>query len=164
MRRLTDLAVTALLVSSSICGMETNIEQSNPSGSQGAENQKIAKANFSDGTICTRGQGVPKGEKKAVELCMLSALSYANGHGVPKDEKKAVELYTLSAAQGNASAQYNLGVMYANGHGVPKDEKKALELYTLSAAQGNASAQNKLGVRYPNGHDEPKDETKASQS
>ena len=31
--------------------------------------------------------------------------------------KKAVELYTKSANQGDAKAQYNLGVMYAKGQG-----------------------------------------------
>ena len=41
-----------------------------------------------------------------------------------KDEKKAVEWYEKAAAQGYASAQYNLGVCYEDGQGVAKDEKK----------------------------------------
>ena len=34
------------------------------------------------------------------------------------------ELYTLSANQGDARAQYNLGVCYGNGDGVEQDMKK----------------------------------------
>lgn len=50
---------------------------------------------------------------------------YADGEGVDKDEKRAVELFTITAEQGNAVAQYNLGVMYEHGRGVDKDEKRA---------------------------------------
>ena len=56
--------------------------------------------------------------------------------------------YRLAAEQGNASAQYNLGVMYQNGQGVPQDYKTAVKWYRLAAEQGNASAQGNLGVMY----------------
>jgi len=35
--------------------------------------------------------------------------------GVQRDELEAVRLYRLSAEQGNASAQFNLGLCYDNG-------------------------------------------------
>jgi TPR repeat protein len=38
-----------------------------------------------------------------------------------QDYATALRLWTPMAEQGNASAQYNLGIMYANGQGVPKD-------------------------------------------
>ena len=41
-----------------------------------------------------------------------------------------------AAEQGDASAQYNLGVMYANGEGVPEDYVKAYAWINLAAAQG----------------------------
>ena len=53
------------------------------------------------------------------------------------------------AEQGDADAQYNLGVRYANGEGVLKDEAEAVRWYRLSADQGNADAQFNLGVGTP---------------
>ena len=63
----------------------------------------------------------------------------------------------LQAEQGDASAQYNLGVSYANGEGVLKDEAEAVRWYRLSADQGNATAQYNLGVSYANGEGVLKD-------
>ena len=55
--------------------------------------------------------------------------------------------FTKLAGQGDADAQYNLGVMYGNGEGVEKDAKREAELYILSANQGHAKAQYNLGVK-----------------
>ena len=55
------------------------------------------------------------------------------------------------AEQGDARAQYNLGVMYDKGDGVEKDYREALKWYTKAAQQGDARAQNNLGVMYDNG-------------
>jgi len=38
---------------------------------------------------------------------------YRNGKGVPEDDKEAVKWFQLAAEQGNAIAQYNLGVAYS---------------------------------------------------
>ena len=38
-----------------------------------------------------------------------------------------------TAKQGNAEAQYNLGVIYHNGEGVPKDDAKAFHWYEKAA-------------------------------
>ena len=81
-----------------------------------------------------------------------------NGRGVPKDYDEAVKWYRLAAAQGNALAQNNLGVMYENGLGVPKDYDEAIKWYRLAAAQGNAAAQNNLGGMYANGRGVPQDD------
>ena len=61
------------------------------------------------------------------------------------------------AAQGNAAAQYNLGVMYVKGEGVPQDYKESLKWYRLAAEQGLAKAQYNLGVMYVKGEGVPKD-------
>jgi|GEM_PF-2564724 len=55
------------------------------------------------------------------------------------------------AEQGDARAQYNLGVMYGNGNGVLKDNKICLKWYTLAAEQGHADAQYNLGAMWDNG-------------
>src|SRR2546425_204069 len=57
----------------------------------------------------------------------------------------AVRLLDQAASEGNAEAQYSLGIMYEHGRGVSKDEVKAVEWYLKSAMQGNAAAQNNLG-------------------
>ncbi len=49
------------------------------------------------------------------------------------------------AEQGNAKAQYNLGVMYDKGRGVPQDYAKAVGWWRKAAEQGDAKAQYKIG-------------------
>ena len=55
------------------------------------------------------------------------------------------------ANQGDAEAQYNLGVAYYNGEGVEQSHSKAVYWYQKSAEQGDAEAQYNLGVAYYNG-------------
>ena len=50
------------------------------------------------------------------------------------------------AEQGDAYAQFDLGVMYDTGRGVPQDAAEAVRWYRLAAAQGDAYAQYDLGV------------------
>ena len=82
---------------------------------------------------------------------------YANGEGVPKDDKTAVKWWKLAAEQGDASAQYYLGVMYDKGQGVPEDDKTAVKWYTLAAEQGSTTTQFNLGVMYDSGQGVPQD-------
>ena len=72
-----------------------------------------------------------------------------------------VEEYRKAAAQGDANAQYNLGVMYDNGDGVTQDYQTALKWYRKAAAQGDATAQYALGVMYDNGNGVTQDYQKA---
>jgi TPR repeat protein len=53
------------------------------------------------------------------------------------DYKRALRLYGAAAAQGNAYAQYNLGLMYANGIGITKDYVHAHMWLTLAAASSD---------------------------
>ncbi len=76
--------------------------------------------------------------------------------------KKAATLWQKAADQGNASAQYNLGVMYKNGQGVKQDYFKAKELYQKAADQGSAGAQLNLGVMYDEGYGVKQDYFKAA--
>ena len=55
------------------------------------------------------------------------------------------------AEAGDASAQYNLGLMYRHGDGVLKDSFEAVKWYRKSAEQGYALAQLNLGVMYNKG-------------
>ena len=60
--------------------------------------------------------------------------------------------YKPLAEQGNAFAQFNLGLMYYNGEGVIKDYREAVRWWRKAAEQGDADAQYNLGVMYHNGH------------
>ena len=57
-----------------------------------------------------------------------------------EDKNNKIYRYTKSAEQGDATAQYNLGVCYYNGQGVAQDNKKAVYWFTKSVEQGNADA------------------------
>ena len=86
----------------------------------------------------------------------------------------------LLAEQGEAHAQYNLGVMYDYGEGVPENNAEAIKWYRLAAEQGNANAQShlfeetkvlaekgeafaqyNLGVMYENGKGVPENDADA---
>ena len=56
------------------------------------------------------------------------------------DYTTALRLWRPLAEQGNARAQFNLGLMYANGRGVPQDYAQAVKWYRLAADQGIADA------------------------
>ncbi len=78
-----------------------------------------------------------------------------------KDYATALRLWRPFAEQGNADAQYNLGVMYDKGKGVPQDYVQAVAWYRKAADRGNAIAQYNLGNRYDNGKGVPQDYVQA---
>src|SRR5262245_52424842 len=57
-----------------------------------------------------------------------------------RDYGTAVRLVRPLAEQGNAGAQYTLGVFYDNGLGVPQDHVSSYMWFSLSAAQGREGA------------------------
>ena len=61
---------------------------------------------------------------------------YSDGRGVPQNYAEAARLYRLAAEQGDALAQYNLGVMYGNGQGLPQNYQLAYMWFSLAAAKG----------------------------
>ena len=67
------------------------------------------------------------------------------------DYATALREWTPLAEQGDATAQFNLGLMYDNGQGVPQNHKTAVKWYRLAAEQGIAFAQGNLGVMYGTG-------------
>ena len=64
---------------------------------------------------------------------------------------QAIELFRPLADQGDAGAQYNLGVTYDKGEGVIQDYKEVVKWYRLAAKKGDATAQYNLGLMYDNG-------------
>lgn len=73
------------------------------------------------------------------------------------DDVEALKWYRLSAEQGNANAQFMIGLMYDRGEGVPENDAEAVKWYRLAAEQGDAEAQYNLGNMYANGEGVPED-------
>jgi TPR repeat protein len=100
-------------------------------------------------------------------IILIAALVLPSGCASvsPPIDTPAADLQTLQkqAAQGNASAQFNLGWLSVEGNGGPQDYAKARQWYELAAAQGNAAVQFFLGVLYANGKGGPQDYVKARQ-
>jgi TPR repeat protein len=61
------------------------------------------------------------------------------------------------AEQGDAAAQYKLGVRYDRGQGVSQDYQEALHWYRLAAAQGHSAAQYNLCMMSDVGQGLPQD-------
>jgi len=78
--------------------------------------------------------------------------AYARG-----DYVTAMRLWRPLADQGDADAQYNLGLMYFQGTGVLQDYAAAMSWFRKAADQGQAYAQYNLGVMYDKGTGVPQD-------
>jgi len=83
----------------------------------------------------------------------LGLLYYRGSKDVPRNEAEAAKWFRLAAQHGDATAQFNLGVMYSEGQGVPQDHAKAVHFYRLAAEQGNPQAEYNLGLSYADGDD-----------
>ncbi len=99
--------------------------------------------------------------KRFVALCLM-AVAFATAPAFADfdrgleaydkgDYKTALAEWQPLAKQGNAGAQFYLGLMYNSGQGVLQDYKEAVKWYRLSAEQGAETAQYNLGVMYENG-------------
>lgn len=75
------------------------------------------------------------------------AEQYYFAEGLP-DYQQALPWFEKSAKQGNATAQYYLGVMYHEAQGVERDDTQAAYWFTQAAKQGDSDAQFMLGNLY----------------
>src|ERR1041384_6338872 len=82
------------------------------------------------------------------------------------DYALAAKEFMADATQGNAVAQYNLGILYHDGRGVPKDFNEAVRWFRLAAEQGTApgasDGQFLLAWSYQEGEGVPKDYKEAA--
>ncbi len=65
------------------------------------------------------------------------------------------------ADQGDADAQWQIGVRYHNGDGVPHDDAQAMQWFQRAAEQGHVTAQATLGAYYWAGRGVPQDLSQA---
>lgn len=131
-------------------------------------------ANYRLGVCYYYGYGVTKDLTKAVELFRLVPDKWIGGVNsgellsrpfkevsLTEWQKRSLCWLKKMAAQGNANAQYNLGLYYEGQVGEISEKnsqanldywKRAVAWFTKSTAQGNARAQYRLGLWYYEGH------------
>jgi TPR repeat protein len=68
---------------------------------------------------------------------------YDDGRGVSQDYRQSVQRYLKSAEQGNAAAQFNLGLLYDNGLGGSQDYVEAHKWENLAAARAPGADQKR---------------------
>jgi len=78
------------------------------------------------------------------------------------DYVTALRLWRSLADEGDADAQYNLGVMYNNGDGVSQDYAEAMKWHRKAADQGNGNAQFNLGFMLNQGRGMPQNYAEAA--
>jgi TPR repeat protein len=89
----------------------------------------------------------------ALNISVVCASDFEDGLAAheTKDFATALRKFKSAAAQGDARAQSNIGLMFHNGQGVVQDYAESMRWYKLAAAQGHSSAQFNLGIQYDNG-------------
>jgi len=81
--------------------------------------------------------------------------------GMSQDNTENVKWVRKAANEGDASAQFMLGVMYTSGEGVSQDYAEAVKWIRKAAKKGVALAQFKLADMYIKGEGVPQDFTEA---
>lgn len=85
----------------------------------------------------------------------------AEGDSPKQDQQQLVAKYRKAADQGDAPAQFTMGLMYFDGKGVAQDDRQAEAWYRKAAEQGYPSAQVNLGLMYFFGRGVSKDDHQA---
>jgi uncharacterized protein len=122
------------------------------------------------GVLYGTGAGVAKDEEQARKLFQRAAeagnprgvsnLAALGGAGAPSDPARAREMLA-KAAETNAEAQYQLGMILAEGTGGAKDEAAARSLFEKAAAQNHPGALAQMGEFAEAGRGGPKDKDAA---
>ncbi len=122
------------------------------------------------GVLYGTGSGVAKDEAQARKLFERAAeagnprgvsnLAALGGGGGSADPARARELLA-KAAETNAEAQYQLGLMMADGTGGAKDDVGARNLFEKAAAQNHRGALERMGAFTQEGRGGPKDSAAA---
>jgi uncharacterized protein len=122
------------------------------------------------GVLYGTGAGVTKDEAQARKLFERAAqagnprgvsnLAALSGGAAPSDPAQARQLLA-KAAETNAEAQYQLGLMLADGTGGPQDDAGARALFEKAAAQNHPAALERIGTFALEGRGGPKDKDAA---
>jgi TPR repeat protein len=122
------------------------------------------------GVLYGTGSGVARDEAQARKLFERAAqagnprgvtnLAALGGGSTSSEPARARELLA-KAAETNAEAQYQLGLMLAEGTGGAKDDVGARSLFEKAAAQNHAGALERMGAFTQEGRGGPKDSSAA---
>lgn len=99
----------------------------------------------------------------SIYLFCLSIPCFAQNTVQAQEDIQAAQTAMQKAGQGDAEAQYILGIMYEDGSGVEQNRAKAFLWYEKSALQGYKDAQSTLAWMYDIGNGAPQDYYKAAQ-
>jgi hypothetical protein len=99
----------------------------------------------------------------ASQRSMVKVASTDSGQSAADQRALAKSLPALRklAGQGDADAQWQIGVRYHNGEDVPRDDTQAMQWFLRAAEQGHVTAQATLGAYYWAGRGVPQDLSKA---
>jgi TPR repeat protein len=92
------------------------------------------------------------------QLIAPRAPATVDAHRTPKappspNEKMAAKKQLRQAAdQGDANAQYHLGLSYANGQGLPRNEIEAVKWFRKAAEKNHPEALLAMGLCYQDGY------------
>lgn len=108
-------------------------------------------------------------ERKDYKKALAGFMRLAQGDSAPApeaevskdDQQQRVAKYRKAAEQGDAAAQFIMGLMYFDGRGLAQDDRQAEVWYRKAAEQGYASAQVNLGLMYFFGRGVSKDDQQA---
>ena len=89
--------------------------------------------------------------KHLTKLLATALLALGLNQAVWADDASDFRQTLQLAEQGNAEAQFSLGLMYDNGQGVRQDYAEAFRWYRKAAEQGLVQAQTDLGNGYAQG-------------
>ena len=144
------------------------------SGTASAAEQGSANAQYALGVMYDTGRGVPQDYRAGAPVVSPGGGAGRRERAVRprrdvrqrpgrrgRTSAQAVQWYRKAAEQGNAGAQYALGVMYDLGRGIARDYSQAVLWYRSAAEQGNASAQFNLGLSYRDGQGVAQDDVEA---
>jgi hypothetical protein len=118
--------------------------------------------------IVRRGASSPQASQQSlVEAATPSGQSATDQRSVDQRSaaqhprpKSLADLRKL-AGQGDADAQWQMGVRFHNGEGVPHDDAQAIQWFRRAAEQGHVTAQATLGAYYWAGRGVPQDLSQA---
>ena len=80
---------------------------------------------------------------------------------LPAQDAPNLDGVRQAAEQGDADAQFYLGMVYYTGEGVSEDDAEAVRWYRMAAEQGDVSAQFSLGLMYATGRGVSEDDAEA---
>ncbi|MBI5252078.1 MAG: sel1 repeat family protein [Desulfomonile tiedjei] len=94
-------------------------------------------------------------------IIIIAVLAF--GYWVYKNSKRnaVINEFCQAAEEGDADAQFEMGVLYQYGRGVRQNLFEAVSLYCKAAEQGHIGAQSNLGVLYTLGLGIPRDYSQA---